>query len=148
MRTSFKGDPKWGSKLHLSSFGSLIRSSLFPRFLSPTSLSLRRKTVSVPGTAAVVESRSRRRELIEQVAEETTLAHARQFAEQNEDNWIISEELLLPLPWQKNVMDGNLSLRAVINYDEGYQAPTVEKSTGLSHKTCLTHGESLLFLPY
>ena len=68
----------------------------FPEVSFPQLLSLRRKTVSVPGTAAVVESRSRRRELIEQVAEETTLAHARQFAEQNEDNWIISEELLLP----------------------------------------------------
>ena len=31
------------------------------------------------------------------VAEETTLVHARQFAGQNEVNWIISEELLLPL---------------------------------------------------
>ena len=69
----------------------------FSRGFFPQLPSLRRKTVSVPGTAAVVESRSRRRELIEQVAEETTLAHARQFAGQNEDNWIISEELLLPL---------------------------------------------------
>ena len=72
----------------------------FSRGFFPQLLSLRRKTVSVPGTAAVVESRSRRRELIEQVlfvAEETTLAHACLLAGQNEDNWIISEELLLPL---------------------------------------------------
>ena len=45
------------------------------------------------------------------VAEETTLVHARQFAGQNEDNWIISEELLSLLA--EDVMEGNLSLWAV-----------------------------------
>ena len=107
------------------------------------------KRFPFPGLRQLFSHEDGRRELIEQVAEETTLAHARQFAEQNEDNWIISEELLLPFSLgRRTQMDGNLSLRVVINYDEGYQAPTGETSTGLSYNTCLNHGESLHFLPY
>ena len=55
------------------------------------------KRFPFPGLRQLFSHEDGRRELIEQVAEETTLAHARQFAGQNEDNWIISEEFLLPL---------------------------------------------------